>query len=63
VARSRFTNTWALLDLTPNGRQEIWQEAEVPAGRPQSPPYHWWPEPDRCVEEFHRNQEIRAARG
>ncbi|MEQ8993956.1 MAG: DUF899 domain-containing protein [Pseudomonadales bacterium] len=31
---------WTLLDLTPLGRQEIWEDA--PAGTPQSEPYHWW---------------------
>lgn len=31
---------WSFLDLTPLGRQEDWQE--VPAGRPQGPPYEWW---------------------
>lgn len=31
---------WSFLDITPLGRQESWQE--VPAGRPQGPPYEWW---------------------
>jgi len=31
---------WSLLDLTPFGRQETWEDS--PAGRPQSPPYEWW---------------------
>ena len=31
---------WSLLDLTPFGRQEEWED--TPAGRPQSPPYQWW---------------------
>ncbi len=31
---------WALLDLTPYGRQEAWQD--TPEGRPQSAPYAWW---------------------
>jgi predicted dithiol-disulfide oxidoreductase (DUF899 family) len=35
-----FTPTWAILDLTPFGRQEEWEDS--PAGRPQSPPYEWW---------------------
>ncbi|MCO1654108.1 DUF899 domain-containing protein [Pseudonocardia humida] len=56
-----FTNSWALLDLTPNGRQEDWQD--VPAGRPQGERYQWWPEPERYAEEFRRNQEVRSARG
>ena len=29
-----------LLDLTPLGRQEGWEDS--PAGRPQTPPYQWW---------------------
>jgi predicted dithiol-disulfide oxidoreductase (DUF899 family) len=31
---------WSLLDLTPFGRQEEWEDS--PSGRPQSPPYQWW---------------------
>ena len=31
---------FALLDITPMGRQERWQQA--PAGTPQSAPYQWW---------------------
>ena len=30
----------ALLDITPFGRQEVWQD--VPAGFPQDQPYQWW---------------------
>ena len=30
----------ALLDITPFGRQETWQD--VPAGYPQDEPYQWW---------------------
>ena len=33
-------NHWTLLDLTPLGRQESWED--TPAGRPQTPPYTWW---------------------
>jgi predicted dithiol-disulfide oxidoreductase (DUF899 family) len=29
-----------LLDMTPYGRQEIWEDS--PAGWPQTPPYQWW---------------------
>jgi predicted dithiol-disulfide oxidoreductase (DUF899 family) len=32
--------TWGLLDMTPFGRQENWEDS--PAGTPQSPPYQWW---------------------
>lgn len=31
---------WTLLDLTPLGRQETWEDS--PAGTPQTPPYQWW---------------------
>ncbi|BBM03518.1 DUF899 domain-containing protein [Microbulbifer sp. GL-2] len=31
---------WTLLDLTPLGRQESWEDA--PEGTQQTPPYHWW---------------------
>jgi predicted dithiol-disulfide oxidoreductase (DUF899 family) len=31
---------WTLLDLTPLGRQEGWEES--PPGTPQSAPYEWW---------------------
>jgi predicted dithiol-disulfide oxidoreductase (DUF899 family) len=49
VYRSYFTSqrgveplssNWALLDLTPLGRQEEWED--TPEGRPQSAPYGWW---------------------
>jgi predicted dithiol-disulfide oxidoreductase (DUF899 family) len=32
--------TWSLLDLTPFGRQEEWEDS--PAGIPQTAPYEWW---------------------
>ena len=31
---------WTLLDLTPLGRQEDWEDA--PEGTPQTRPYQWW---------------------
>jgi len=31
---------WTLLDLTPLGRQEDWEDS--PPGAPQTPPYQWW---------------------
>ena len=31
---------WSLLDITPYGRQEQWEQS--PAGWPQSAPYQWW---------------------
>lgn len=32
--------SWELLDLTPLGRQETWEDS--PEGRPQGAPYGWW---------------------
>jgi predicted dithiol-disulfide oxidoreductase (DUF899 family) len=49
IYRSYFTTgrgvetlgpVWTLLDLTPLGRQEIWEDS--PEGWPQTPPYEWW---------------------
>jgi predicted dithiol-disulfide oxidoreductase (DUF899 family) len=31
---------WSYLDITPLGRQEVWEDS--PAGYPQTPPYKWW---------------------
>jgi predicted dithiol-disulfide oxidoreductase (DUF899 family) len=33
-------SVWTLLDLTPLGRQETWEDS--PDGYPQTPPYQWW---------------------
>jgi predicted dithiol-disulfide oxidoreductase (DUF899 family) len=33
-------SVWTLLDLTPFGRQETWEDS--PAVRPQDPPFVWW---------------------
>lgn len=33
-------NVWSLLDITPLGRQEEWEDS--PEGYPQEPPYQWW---------------------
>jgi predicted dithiol-disulfide oxidoreductase (DUF899 family) len=38
---------WSLLDLTPHGRQEEWEDS--PPGWPQSPPYQWWRRHDEYV--------------
>jgi predicted dithiol-disulfide oxidoreductase (DUF899 family) len=43
--------TWSYLDLTPLGRQEIWEDS--PEGYPQTPPYKWW--------NWHDNYEAEAA--
>jgi len=40
---------WSLLDLTPLGRQEEWED--TPPGRPQTKPYTWW----RRHDEYDRN--------
>jgi predicted dithiol-disulfide oxidoreductase (DUF899 family) len=33
-------SVWNYLDITPLGRQEIWEDS--PEGYPQTPPYKWW---------------------
>jgi len=33
-------SVWTLLDVTPLGRQESWEDS--PEGYPQTPPYAWW---------------------
>jgi predicted dithiol-disulfide oxidoreductase (DUF899 family) len=33
-------STWNYLDITPLGRQEVWEDS--PEGYPQTPPYEWW---------------------
>jgi predicted dithiol-disulfide oxidoreductase (DUF899 family) len=33
-------SVWSLLDLTPLGRQEEWEDS--PEGYPQTAPYQWW---------------------
>ncbi|MDN5939743.1 MAG: DUF899 domain-containing protein [Salinisphaera sp.] len=35
-----FDTNFRLLDLTPYGRQETWEDS--PVGWPQTPPYAWW---------------------
>ncbi|MGH7628190.1 MAG: DUF899 domain-containing protein [Gemmatimonadales bacterium] len=39
---------WTLLDLTPLGRQEDWEDS--PAGYPQTPRYQWWRRHDEYEE-------------
>ncbi|MGC5012100.1 DUF899 domain-containing protein [Streptosporangium sp. DT93] len=36
----RLGSVWTFLDLTPLGRQELWEDS--PEGRPQTEPYAWW---------------------
>lgn len=43
--------TWTLLDLTPLGRQEAWENS--PTGRPQGEPYVWWRLHDEYGQEAH----------
>ena len=35
-----FGTVWSFLDVTPLGRQELWEDS--PEGYPQNPPYKWW---------------------
>ena len=44
-------SVWTLLDLTPLGRQEKWEDS--PAGYPQTEPYKWWRRHDE-YEDSHR---------
>jgi predicted dithiol-disulfide oxidoreductase (DUF899 family) len=32
--------TWSYLDISPLGRQEVWEDS--PEGYPQTPTYKWW---------------------
>ncbi|MET8229055.1 DUF899 domain-containing protein [Micromonospora sp. NPDC005298] len=45
----RLLSTWTLLDLTPYGRQETWEDS--PDGWPQTQPYKWWRLHDEYREE------------
>ncbi|GAA1458375.1 DUF899 domain-containing protein [Nocardiopsis exhalans] len=36
----KLGTNWSLLDLTPLGRQELWEDS--PEGVPQDSPYAWW---------------------
>lgn len=40
---------WSLLDITPYGRQETWEDS--PAGWPQTKPYGWWRRHDEYGKE------------
>jgi predicted dithiol-disulfide oxidoreductase (DUF899 family) len=44
----RLGTVWSYLDLTPLGRQEVWEDS--PEGYPQTPPYKWWNWHDSYVE-------------
>jgi len=41
-------SNWTLLDLTPLGRQEEWEDS--PEDHPQTPPYEWWRRHDEYEE-------------
>jgi predicted dithiol-disulfide oxidoreductase (DUF899 family) len=41
-------STWNYLDITPLGRQEIWEDS--PEGYPQTDPYVWWNRHDEYDE-------------
>jgi predicted dithiol-disulfide oxidoreductase (DUF899 family) len=41
-------NPWTYLDLTPLGRQEVWEDS--PEGSPQTSAYQWWRYHDRYGE-------------
>jgi predicted dithiol-disulfide oxidoreductase (DUF899 family) len=47
-------STWSLLDLTPLGRQETWEDS--PEGYPQTPPYQWW----RLHDEYEQTTALTA---
>ena len=44
-------STWSYLDITPLGRQEMWEDS--PEGYPQTAPYKWW--------NWHDNYDAEAA--
>jgi predicted dithiol-disulfide oxidoreductase (DUF899 family) len=39
-AAEQTGNVWTLLDMSPLGRQEEWEDS--PEGYPQEAPYQWW---------------------
>jgi predicted dithiol-disulfide oxidoreductase (DUF899 family) len=42
-------SVWTLLDLTPLGRQETWEDS--PEGYPQTSPFEWWRRHDEYEED------------
>ena len=53
-------STWSYLDITPLGRQELWEDS--PEGYPQTEPYTWWNWHDSYgVEQDGRWSEVVAA--
>ncbi len=51
----RVTTVWGLLDMTPMGRQESWQDA--PDWVPQGAPYAWW----RLHDEYRETEDASCA--
>jgi predicted dithiol-disulfide oxidoreductase (DUF899 family) len=51
--------TWSLLDITPLGRQEVWEDS--PTGYPQTPPYKWWKWHDSYDAEAKGRPEVRPS--
>ena len=47
-------SVWSYLDVTPLGRQEIWEDS--PKGYPQTPTYKWWNWHDNYEAEAEPNQ-------
>ena len=41
--------TWNYLDITPLGRQEVWEDS--PEGYPQTPTYKWWNWHDSYIDD------------
>ena len=54
-AAEAIGNVWSLLDITPLGRQEEWENS--PDGYPQDPPYSWW----KLHDEYERTDETSAS--
>lgn len=48
-ADEQMGGTWNYLDITPLGRQEVWEDS--PEGYPQTPTYKWWNWNDSYVAE------------
>jgi predicted dithiol-disulfide oxidoreductase (DUF899 family) len=46
-------STWNYLDITPLGRQELWEDS--PEGYPQTEPYKWWNWHDNYATEASAN--------
>jgi predicted dithiol-disulfide oxidoreductase (DUF899 family) len=50
----KLGNLWSMLDLTPFGRQENWEDS--PEGWPQSEPYVWWRRHDEYDQSAKRDE-------